>query len=76
MSFVDKLLGNTSESRLKKLAPIVKTINELEPKLRSLSDGELRARTDDFKKGLQAAKRLTIYCPRLTPPCARLRCAQ
>lgn len=63
MSFVDKLLGNTSESRLKKLAPIVKTINELEPKLRSLSDGELRARTDEFKKRLAGGKTLDDILP-------------
>ena len=63
MSFVDKLLGNTSESRLKKLAPIVKTINELEPKLRSLSDGELRARTDEFKKRLAGGERLDDILP-------------
>ena len=63
MSFVDKLLGNTSESRLKKLAPIVKTINELEPKLRSLSDGELRARTDDFKKRLAVGETLYDILP-------------
>lgn len=63
MSFVDKLLGNTSESRLKKLAPIVKTINELEPKLRSLSDGELRARTDKFKKRLAGGETLDDILP-------------
>ena len=63
MSFVDKLLGNTSESRLKKLAPIVKTINELEPKLRSLSDGELRARTDEFKKRLAGGETLADILP-------------
>ena len=63
MSFVDKLLGNTSESRLKKLAPIVKTINELEPKLRSLSDGELMARTDEFKKRLAGGETLDDILP-------------
>ena len=63
MSFVDKLLGNTSESRLKKLAPIVKTINELEPKLRSLSDGELRSRTDEFKKRLAGGETLDDILP-------------
>lgn len=63
MSFVDKLLGNTSESRLKKLAPIVKTINELEPKLRSLSDGELRARTDEFKKRFAGGETLEDILP-------------
>ena len=48
MGFMDKLLGNTSEAKLKKLAPLVKRINELEPATHALSDGELRAKTDEF----------------------------
>ena len=52
MGFMDKLLGNTSEAKLKKLAPLVKKINELEPATHALSDGELRAKTDEFKARL------------------------
>ena len=52
MGFMDKLLGNTSEAKLKKLAPLVKRINELEPAMHALSDGELRAKTDEFKARL------------------------
>ncbi len=52
MGFMDKLLGNTSEAKLKKLAPLVKRINELEPATHALSDGDLRAKTDEFKARL------------------------
>ncbi len=52
MGFMDKLLGNTSEAKLKKLTPLVKKINELEPAMHALSDGELRAKTDEFKARL------------------------
>ena len=52
MGFMDKLLGNTSEAKLKKLAPLVKRINELEPATHALSDGELRTKTDEFKARL------------------------
>ena len=52
MGFMDKLLGNTSEAKLKKLAPLVKKINELEPATHALSGGELRAKTDEFKARL------------------------
>ena len=38
MGFMDKLLGNTSEAKLKKLAPLVKKINELEPATHALSE--------------------------------------
>ena len=52
MGFMDKLLGNTSEAKLKKLAPLVKKINDLEPEMHALSDAELRAKTDEFKSRL------------------------
>lgn len=63
MGFMDKLLGNTSEAKLKKLAPLVKRINELEPATHALSDGELRAKTDEFKARLaKGEKEDDILC--------------
>ena len=63
MGFMDKLLGNTSEAKLKKLAPLVKKINELEPAMHALSDGELRAKTDEFKARLaKGEKEDDILC--------------
>lgn len=63
MGFMDKLLGNTSEAKLKKLAPLVKKINELEPTMHALSDGELRAKTDEFKARLaKGEKEDDILC--------------
>ncbi len=58
MGFLDRLLGNTSESKLKKLRPRVDTINALEPKYKAMSDEELRACTDAFKVRLQAGETL------------------
>ena len=54
MGLIDKLLGNTSESRVKKLMPQVRRINELEPEMRALSDEALRAKTAEFKERLAA----------------------
>lgn len=63
MGFMDKLLGNTSEAKLKKLTPLVKKINELEPAMHALSDGELRAKTDEFKARLaKGEKEDDILC--------------
>ena len=63
MGFMDKLLGNTSEAKLKKFAPLVKKINELEPTMHALSDGELRAKTDEFKARLaKGEKEDDILC--------------
>ncbi len=63
MGLIDKLLGNTSEGRLKKLRPYVARINELEPAMQKLSDAELRALTDAFKERLHNGETLDdIMC--------------
>ncbi len=46
-------LGDSNEKELKRLQPLVSTINELEPQFEKLSDGELRAKTDEFKARLK-----------------------
>ena len=63
MGFIDKLLGNTSESRVKKLMPQVRRINELEPELHALSDEALRAKTMEFKERLGAGETLDGLLP-------------
>ena len=52
MGFLDTLLGNTSTSRLKKLQPYIRQINEMEPKLKAMTDEELRAQTPLFRERL------------------------
>ncbi len=42
-------LVDSNDKELKRLQPIVNQINELEPDLEKLSDGELRAKTDEFR---------------------------
>ena len=63
MSFIDKLLGNTSESRIKKLMPQVQRINELEPQMQALSDAALRAKTEEFKERLGKGETLDALLP-------------
>ena len=63
MSFIDKLLGNTSESRVKKLMPQLKRINELEPAIHALSDEALRGKTAEFKERLAAGETLDALLP-------------
>ena len=63
MGFLDRLLGNTSESKLKKLRPRVDTINALEPQYEAMSDEQLRACTERFKGRLAAGETLDdILC--------------
>jgi preprotein translocase subunit SecA len=58
-SFVDKLfkkvLGTNSDLFLKKAKPIAEVINTLEPGIQKLSDEQLRAKTDEFKKRIADA---------------------
>lgn len=58
MGFLDTLLGNTSTSRLKKLQPYIKQINEMEPKLKAMTDEQLRAQTALFRERLKNGETL------------------
>src|SRR5271156_5213174 len=53
-----KLFGSSNERRIRAYRPRVEEINALERELEALSDEELRARTDDFKKQLAAGTAL------------------
>ncbi|MCH8191970.1 MAG: preprotein translocase subunit SecA, partial [Chloroflexi bacterium] len=46
------MFGDANERELKKLAPIVDEINELEPQFEALSDEELREATTEFQQRL------------------------
>ncbi len=45
-----KVFGSSNDRRIKTFRSKVDAINELEPEMEKLSDGELRARTDEFRK--------------------------
>jgi len=45
-----KVIGTKSERELKRMAPMVRAINDLEPQVQKLTDAELRAKTDEFRK--------------------------
>ncbi len=53
-----KLFGSANERRIRGYRPRVDAINALEPELAALSDAELRARTDVFKKEIEDGKSL------------------
>ena len=46
------LFKSYSEKEVKRVMPIVKKINELEPEMEKLSDKELQAKTPEFKERL------------------------
>jgi preprotein translocase subunit SecA len=56
-------LGDSNERELKRLQPLVDTINQLEPEFEKLSDNELRAKTDEFKARLEKGSSLDEILP-------------
>ena len=58
-----KLFKSYSEKEVKRVMPIVKKINALEDKLESLTDEELRAKTQEFKDELEDGKTLDDILP-------------
>jgi preprotein translocase subunit SecA len=46
----NKLFGSANERRIKRYRPTVEAINALEPEFERLSDDELRAKTEEFRK--------------------------
>lgn len=60
---INLLFGSANERALRMLWPIVEHINSLEPKMMALTDAELRAKTDEFKKRLVAGETLDNLLP-------------
>ena len=50
---IAKVFGTKNEREIKRLMPRVEAINTLEPQMRQLTDAELRARTEEFRKMIQ-----------------------
>ena len=63
MGLFTKLFGSYSDRELKKIYPIADAIEALEPQIEKLSDGELRAKTDEFKQRLAAGETLDDILP-------------
>ena len=60
--FVDRalklIIGSKNDRELKKLRPRVSAINELEPSLLPLTDDQLRAKTEEFRRRVEAGESL------------------
>ena len=54
----EKIFGSYSTKELKKIAPLVKQIIQLEPEVARLTDGELKAKTVEFKNRLNDGESL------------------
>ncbi|MBQ2924039.1 MAG: preprotein translocase subunit SecA, partial [Anaerotignum sp.] len=63
MGFLEKIFGNYSEKEIKKIKPIVAKIEALGPQYETLSDEELRGKTQEFKDRLANGETLDDILP-------------
>ena len=63
LSFLQRLLGNNNAKEIKKMRAIADHINEIEPNYVKISDANLVAKTDDFKRRLQKGETLDDILP-------------
>ena len=57
-TIVKKFVGTKNERELKKIQPLVAAINDLEPRISSLSDEQLAAKTTEFRKRFENGESL------------------
>ena len=60
---LSKMFKSHSEREVKRILPIVDKIESLEPEFEKLTDDELRAKTDEFKKRLADGETLDDILP-------------
>ena len=63
MGFMEKVFGTHSQRELKKIEPIVQKIMGMEDSYSKLTDEQLRAKTDEFKKRYQDGESLDDLLP-------------
>ena len=63
MSFLSKIFGDRHTKLIKTLEPIVKQIGDLEVILKDLSDEQIKAKTEDFRKRLKKGEELDLILP-------------
>ncbi len=62
-TLVKKIIGSRNDRQLKRMGKLVKKINVLEESLSSLSDDELKAKTQEFRDRFQQGETLDVLLP-------------
>lgn len=68
-SLVRKVIGSKNDRELKRLWAVVAKINALEPQMQQLSDGDLQAKTEEFKQRYQRGETLDALLPEAFAVC-------
>ena len=69
MSFFEKLFGSFSDKELKRINPLKDKVLALEPEMAKLTDGELQAKTTEFKERLAKGETLDDLLPEAFAVC-------
>ena len=69
MSFFEKLFGSFSDKELKRINPIKDKVLALEPEMAKLTDGQLQAKTAEFKERLAKGETLDDILPEAFAVC-------
>ena len=69
MGLITKIFGTHSDREVKKLSPIVDRIEALGPEMSKLSDEQLRAKTEEFKRRYQEGQTLDDLLPEAFAVC-------
>ncbi|MGL9759902.1 MAG: preprotein translocase subunit SecA [Symbiopectobacterium sp.] len=62
-SILTKVFGSRNDRALRRMRKIVDVINRMEPAIEALSDGELKAKTAEFRTRLEAGETLEALLP-------------
>lgn len=63
LSFLNKIIGSETDRFLKSTKPTLEKINSFEPAIQALSDGELKAKTAEFRNRLNNGESLDDILP-------------
>ncbi len=63
MKVIDKIFGTHSTRELKRIAPLIDKIEELRPSMQALTDEQLRAKTEEYKKRVAEGECLDSLLP-------------
>ena len=55
LNLIKKIVGTKNDREIKRIRPYVDEISKLEPEYQQLTDAELKAKTDQFKKRIAEA---------------------
>lgn len=58
-----KLFGTPNDRKIKAVRPLVAKINDLEPEFKALSDDQIKAKTEEFKKRISDGESLDAILP-------------